>query len=95
MLVILVAAIFAPTMAHAKDYKVGVKVGDWVKYGQITAIWTGTEYEPTIIAFTKNIDWERIDVLSVTDTTANLNLTERQQRYANDPKHPRIRRKPK
>jgi len=75
LLVILVAAVFAPTLVHAKDYTVGVKAGDWVKYGQITVTWTGNGTEPSSVTDAKKLDWVRIDVLSVAGTTANLNLT--------------------
>jgi hypothetical protein len=75
LLIILVAAVFAPTMVHAKDYAVGVKVGDWVKYGQITVTWTGNGTEPSYVIETKKVDWVRIDVLSVVGTTASLNQT--------------------
>jgi hypothetical protein len=75
LLAILAVAVFAPTLAHAKDYTVGVKTGDWVKYGQITVTWTGNGTEPSYVTETKNVDWARIDVLSVVDTTASLNQT--------------------
>jgi hypothetical protein len=75
LLVILVVAVFAPTLVHAKDYTVGVKAGDWVKYGQITVTWTGNGTEPSYITDTKKLDWVRIDVLSVAGTTAILNFT--------------------
>jgi len=74
-LIILVAAVFAPTLVHAKDYAVGVKAGDWVKYGQITVTWTGNVTEPSYVTETKKIDWTRIDVLSVVGTTVSLNQT--------------------
>jgi hypothetical protein len=75
LLVILVAAVFAPTLVHAKDYVVGVKAGDWVKYGQITVTWTGNGTEPSYVTETKKVDWVRIDVLSVVGTIASLNQT--------------------
>jgi len=75
LLAILVAAVFAPTLVHAKDYTVGVKAGDWIKYGQITVTWTGNGTEPSSVTDAKKIDWLRIDILSVTGTTASLNFT--------------------
>jgi hypothetical protein len=75
LLAILVVAVFAPTLIQAKDYTVGVKAGDWVKYGQITITWTGNETEPSSITEAKKLDWVRIDVLSVAGTTASLNVT--------------------
>jgi len=75
LLAILVATVFAPTLVHAKDYAVGVKAGDWIKYGQITITWTGNGTEPSYITDAKKLDWVRIDVLSVEDTTASMNVT--------------------
>lgn len=75
LLAILAVAVFAPTLIHAKDYTVGVKAGDWVKYGQITITWTGNGTEPSYITDAKKLDWVRIDVLSVAGTTASLNVT--------------------
>jgi hypothetical protein len=76
-LIILVAAVqFAPTLVHAKDYAVGVRAGDWVKYGQITFAWTGNGTEPSYFTEAKKVDWTRIDVLSVVGTTVSLNFTE-------------------
>jgi hypothetical protein len=75
LLAILVVAVFASTVVHAKDYTVGVKAGDWVKYGQVTVTWTGNGTEPSYVAEAKKLDWARIDVLSVAGTTASLNLT--------------------
>jgi hypothetical protein len=75
LLAILVAAVFAPTMVHAKDYAVGVKARDWVKYGQVTVTWTGNGTEPSSVTDAKKLDWARIDILSVAGTTASLNLT--------------------
>ena len=75
LLVILVVAVFAPTLVHAKDYKLGVKIGDWVKYGQITVAWTGNGTEPPYVTEAKKVDYERIDVQDVAGTTVSLNLT--------------------
>ena len=76
LLTILVVAVFAPIMVHAKNYTVGVKAGDWVKYGQFTVTWTGNGTEPSSVTDAKKIDWLRIDVVSVAGTTASLNFTE-------------------
>ena len=75
-LVILVIAVFAPILlVNAQDYTVGVKAGDWIKYGQITVTWTGNGTVPSIVTDEKKVDWVRIDVLNVTGTTASLNYT--------------------
>jgi hypothetical protein len=75
LLAILLAIVFVPTLVHAKDYTVGVKAGDWVKYGQITISWTGNGTEPSYVTDAKKLDWARIDVLSVAGTAVSLNLT--------------------
>lgn len=75
LLVIFVSAVFSPTLVQAQDYTIGVKAGDWVKYGQVTFTWTGNGTEPSYITDEKKIDWMRIDVLNVTGTTASLNFT--------------------
>ncbi len=76
LLAILVAGVFAPTLVQAKDYTVGVKAGDWVKYGQITVTLTGNGTERSAFYYMKKVDWMRIDVLSVAGTTISLNSTE-------------------
>jgi hypothetical protein len=75
LLAILMIAVFSPILVHAEDYAVGVKAGDWIKYGQITVTWTGNGTEPSYVTETKKIDWIRIDVLSVAGTTVSLNQT--------------------
>jgi hypothetical protein len=74
LLVILVVPVFA-TMAHGQGYTVGVKAGDWVKYGQMVVAWTGNGTEPSFVIDENKIDWMRIDVLNVTGTTASLKWT--------------------
>jgi len=46
----------------ATDYTVGVKVGDWLKYGEINISWTGTGTEPSYITEAKKIDWIKLEV---------------------------------
>jgi len=53
---------------QAVDYTVGVKVGDWVKYGEISATWTGTGTEPSYITEAKKIDWLKGEVKTVSGT---------------------------
>jgi len=62
-------------LVRAVDYKVGVKSGDWIKYGQFNVTWTGSGTEPSTVAKEKNVDWMRIDVQSVSGTTVTLNGT--------------------
>jgi hypothetical protein len=68
-------AVFAPPLVHAKEYTVGVKAGDWVKYGQITFNWTGNGTEPSYATEFKKIDWSRLDIIKVTGAIASLNAT--------------------
>jgi hypothetical protein len=75
LLALLVFAVFAPTLVHAEDYTVGVKAGDWIKYGQITVTYTGNGTEPSYVTDEKKMDWIRVDVLIVAGTTATLNMS--------------------
>lgn len=74
-LAILVASVVLPTLVRAVDYNVGVKVGDWIKYGQFTVTWSGNGTEPEYITDMKKADWMRLDVENVSGTTINLNMT--------------------
>jgi hypothetical protein len=74
-LVVLAASIVLPALVRAVDYNVGVKVGDWIKYGQFTVNWTGNGTEPSYVTEEKKIQWVRIDVENVSGTTITFNLT--------------------
>lgn len=76
-LTILVASMVLPMLVRAVDYTVGVKAGDWIKYGQISATWNGTatETEPSSVTEEKNTSWLRFEVENVTGTTISLNAT--------------------
>ncbi len=74
-LAILVAFMVLPTLVRAVDYNVGVKAGDWIKYGQISIIWSGNGTEPSYITDEKKMDWEKFEVENVTGTTIGLNMT--------------------
>jgi hypothetical protein len=67
-------AVFGPTLVHAQYYLVGVKAGDWIEYGY-TVTWIGNGTEPSYVTEAKKLEWVRVDVLSVTGTTATLNET--------------------
>lgn len=73
-LIVLVAVVFAPTLVHAKDYTVGVKAGDYIKYGQIAFTWTGNGTEPSVLTNVKDMDWVGIGVSNVVGTTAILDV---------------------
>jgi hypothetical protein len=74
-LAILVASIVLPTLVRAVDYNVGVKAGDWIKYGQMSITWSGNGTEPSYITEEKKMDWGKIEVENVTGTTIGLNMT--------------------
>lgn len=44
-LAILVSSVVLSALVRAVDYNVGVKVGDWIKYGQFTVTWSGNGTE--------------------------------------------------
>ena len=75
VLAILVLLGVLPTLVRAVDYNVGVKVGDWIKYGQFTVNWTGNGTEPSYVTEEKKIQWTRIDVENVSGTTITFSLT--------------------
>lgn len=75
ILAVLVASVVLPALVRAVDYNVGVKVGDWIKYGQFTVNWTGNGTEPSYVTEEKKIQWTRIDVENVSGTTITFNLT--------------------
>jgi len=64
-----------PVLVQAVDYNVGVKVGDWIKYGQVTVAWNGTGTEPPSVMEEMKVDWLRIDVEYVSGTAVTLNAT--------------------
>jgi hypothetical protein len=70
---ILIAFLFLPV--RGVDYSVGVKVGDWIKYGQFKVTWTGNGTEPSYVTDEEKVDWVRFDVENAGGTTATLNAT--------------------
>jgi len=74
-LAVLFMFVLASTLVRAADYEVGVKVGDWVKYGQVTTVWSENGTEPSYIRDQKKIDWARVDIVSVQGTSVSLNIT--------------------
>jgi hypothetical protein len=75
ILAILVSSIVLPTMVRAVNYTIGVKAGDWIKYGQFSVTWNGTGTEPSRITEEKKMDWEKLEVENVTGTTISVNMT--------------------
>jgi hypothetical protein len=74
-LAILFVPVLAPTLVRAANYTVGVKVGDWVEYGQLGVIWSENGTEPSYVADQREIDWAKVEVVSVEETTVSLNVT--------------------
>lgn len=72
LLALLVSAVFSLTLVQAKDYTVGVKAGDWIKY-QVT--WTGNETQHSQLAPIFECDWVKLDVISEAGITATINGT--------------------
>jgi hypothetical protein len=76
VLVIFFAAfLFSVTPISIADYTAGVKVGDWVKFGEISLTWTGTGTEPSYIKDEKNLDWMKMEVKSVSGTQVVVETT--------------------
>jgi len=75
LLTILVTCIVLPGLVQAVDYTVGVKAGDWVKYGQFSVTWTGNGTAPSYIEEEKKMDWVKLEVENVSGTTVNINMT--------------------
>lgn len=69
LLMVLMSPVFA------LEYTVGVKAGDWVKYGDISISWNGTGTEPQFITDMKQMDWSKMEVQSVSGTTINMTTT--------------------
>jgi len=52
----------------AVEYTVGVKEGEWIKYGEISAIWTGRGTEPEEITDLNQTEWMKLEIQSVSGT---------------------------
>lgn len=52
----------------AVDYTVGVKTGQWIKYGEFSAIWTGPGTEPEEITALNQTEWMMLEIQSVSGT---------------------------
>jgi hypothetical protein len=74
-LVILVVVLISPTLVRAANYNVGVKVGGWVKYGQVAVTWSGNVTEPSYVTDEEKIDWLKMEVESISGTTVSFNVT--------------------
>lgn len=74
-LMVLVALVALPVLVQAVNYNVGVKAGDWIKYGQYKITWVGNGTEPSYIIDQEKIDWMRVEVENVSGTIVTLNST--------------------
>lgn len=74
-LVVIVAFVVLPSLVRAIDYSAGVKVGDWIKYGQFTVTWSGNGTEPSYVTEERKVDWARMEVTDVTGMVVTLNST--------------------
>jgi hypothetical protein len=74
-LAILIPFLFSPVLVRAVDYNLGVKVGDWIKYGQFNVTWSGNGTEPSYVTDEKKVDWAKIDVENASGTAVTLNAT--------------------
>lgn len=77
VLTALIASIILPGLVHAVNYTMGVKTGDWIKYGQISVNWTGNGTTPSYIIEEQKTDWAKLEVQNVIDTTVMFNATTR------------------
>jgi len=73
--IILVTLLISVAPIQAADYTVGVKQGDWIKYGEFHASTTGTATGLSQIAEMDNIDWMKMEVKSVTSTEVTVETT--------------------
>jgi hypothetical protein len=62
-----------PTLAAGSS--VGVQVGDWMEYGDVSASWVGAGTEPNYITEIKRIDWMKAEVQSVSGTNVSVKAT--------------------
>lgn len=75
VLAVLVAFVVSPMPVQALNYNVGVKIGDWIKYGQFTVSWTGIGTEPSSVTDERNVDWVMLEVTSVSGTMVTFNVS--------------------
>ena len=75
MISLIITSAFVPFVVSAAEYKLGVRNGDWVKYGQITVSWSGNGTEPTLVAEEKEVEWIYVDFENVSGTTVFVNIT--------------------
>ena len=72
---VLIILLLLPLSAHATTYTVGVKQGDWIRYGQFTVSYSGSGTAPAQVVEEKKIQWVTIEIEAVTGTSVTLNMT--------------------
>ena len=76
--VTMAALLVSMMLIPAGNATVGVKAGDWAKYGNISASWSSNETgatEPSYITELKNTAWFTLTVQSVTNNTVTVQET--------------------
>jgi hypothetical protein len=74
LLAILALATFTPLIVDARDYALGIKIGDWIKFEKIFSV-SATLGNGTKLSMNTD-DWIRIDVWDLVGATVTMNLTE-------------------
>jgi hypothetical protein len=67
--------LFSAIPVSTANYTVGVKVGDWIKFGELSVKWNGTGTEPSQIKDEVNWDWVKEEVKSVSGTQVVVETT--------------------
>lgn len=74
-LTLMITGFVLPQLVQAVTYTVGVKQGDWIKYGQLRFNWTGNGTAPAYILEQQKADWLRIEVEDVFETEVDLKMS--------------------
>lgn len=72
---IIIVSLSLPFLASTAEYKLGVKDGDWVKYGIYTVSWSGNGTDPAPVVVGKSVQWLRVDFENVSGSTVLVNVT--------------------
>jgi len=68
LVAIFVTLLTSVSPISAVEYTVGVKEGEWIKYGEISAIWTGSGTEPAEVADLNQTEWMTLEIQDVSGT---------------------------
>ena len=75
VLLILMAPATFSLLVQAVEYVPGVKVGDWIKYGQLSFTWIGNGTPPPSITEEKKVSWAKITVITISGPIVSINET--------------------